>query len=183
MRLTLFTDYSLRALLVLATRTESLVTIDDLADVYGISRTHLMKVTQALGKSGWVDTVRGRNGGMRLAIHPSELKLGIVIRRLETDFALVECFGENNECVLTGGCELAAVLAKAMQAFLKELDSYSLADVANSSPALMTLPLWHEVTWRSRVKQPSMEITPQSVQAFLAEPGAKVNSTRKTTTA
>jgi len=173
MRLTLFTDYSLRALLVLATRTESLVTIDDLANVYGISRTHLMKVTQMLGRSGWVDTVRGRNGGMRLAVHPSKLKLGTLIRHLETDFALVECFGENNQCVLTGGCELAAVLAKAMQAFLEELDRYSLADVANASPALMTLPLWQEVTWQPRVKQPSIEVTPDTARALLAEPATK----------
>ncbi|MDB5827347.1 MAG: Rrf2 family transcriptional regulator [Variovorax sp.] len=177
MRLTLFTDYSLRVLMVLATRTESLVTIDDLANVYGISRAHLMKVTHTLGKSGWVDTVRGRNGGMRLAVHPSTLKLGTVIRFLETDFALVECFGENNQCVLTGGCELAAVLAKAMQLFLEELDRYSMADVANASPALMALPLWQEVTWQPRVKQPSLKVTPDTAGALLAEAPAKVPKT------
>lgn len=181
MRLTLFTDYSLRVLLALATRTESLVTIGDLAHVYGISQAHLMKVTHMLGKSGWVDTVRGRNGGMRLAMHPSKLKLGTVIRHLETDFALVECFGENNRCVLTGGCELAAVLARAMQAFLEELDRYSLADVANASPALMTLPLWQEVTWHSPVKQPSIEVTPDTAEALLAETPAK--PTRRSTKA
>ncbi|MDM0108797.1 Rrf2 family transcriptional regulator [Variovorax sp. J22R24] len=94
MRLTLFTDYSLRVLPVLATRTESLVTIGDLADVYGISHAHLTKVTHLLGKSGWVDTVRGRHGGMRLSVHPSRLKLGTtLIRHFETDVALVECFG------------------------------------------------------------------------------------------
>lgn len=170
MRLTLFTDYSLRVLLVLATRTESLVTIDDLASAYGISRAHLTKVTHTLGKSGWVDTVRGRNGGMRLAVRPSELKLGTIVRFLETDFALVECFAEDNQCVLTGGCELAAVLAKAMQLFLEELDRYSLADVASASPALMTLPLWQQVTWQPRVKEPSIEVTPDTAQALLAEP-------------
>ena len=179
MRLTLFTDYSLRALLVLATRTESLVTIDDLANVYGISRAHLMKVTHMLGKSGWVDTVRGRNGGMRLAVDPSKLMLGAVVRRLETDFALVECFGDSNQCVLTGGCELAAVLAQAMQAFLRELDRYSLAEIANSSPALMTLPLWQEVTWQARAKQPSIAVTPETAAALLSEPTANAGLARK----
>ena len=84
MRLTLFTDYSLRVLLVLATRTESLVTIADLSKAFDISHAHLMKVTHMLGKSGWVETVRGRNGGMRLSMHPSKLKLGSVVRHLET---------------------------------------------------------------------------------------------------
>ncbi|WP_213958847.1 Rrf2 family transcriptional regulator [Variovorax sp. dw_954] len=170
MRLTLFTDYSLRVLLVLATRTESLVTIAELSKAFDISHAHLMKVTHMLGKSGWVDTVRGRNGGMRLSAHPSKLKLGTIVRHLETDFALVECFGENNRCVLTGGCELAAVLAHAMQAFLAELDRYSLADIASSSPALMELPLWQEVTWQARVKRPTLEVVPGVADALLSEP-------------
>ncbi|MEJ8852594.1 Rrf2 family transcriptional regulator [Variovorax rhizosphaerae] len=170
MRLTLFTDYSLRVLLVLATRTESLVTIADLSKAFDISYAHLMKVTHMLGKSGWVETVRGRNGGMRLSMHPSKLKLGSIVRHLETDFALVECFGEDNRCVLTGGCELAAVLARAMQAFLDELDRYSLADIANGSPALMVLPLWQEVTWQRRMTRPSIEVVPAVAQALLSEP-------------
>jgi Rrf2 family transcriptional regulator, nitric oxide-sensitive transcriptional repressor len=179
MRLTLFTDYSLRVLLVLATRTESLVTIADLAKAFDISHAHLMKVTHMLGKSGWVDTVRGRNGGMRLSAHPSTLKVGSIVRHLETDFALVECFGENNQCVLTGGCELAAVLARAMKAFLDELDRYSLADVANASPALMELPLWQQVTWQPRVKRPSLEVLPAVVQALFSEPLPKRGKTRR----
>lgn len=170
MRLTLFTDYSLRVLMVLATRTEALVTIADLAGAFDISQAHLMKVTHMLGKSGWVETVRGRNGGMRLSQPPSQLKLGTVIRRLETDFAVVECFGDNNRCVLTGGCELAAVLARAMQAFLGELDRYSLADVANGSSALMGLPLWQAVTWEKQAARPSIEVTPGLAQALLSEP-------------
>ena len=173
MRLTLFTDYSLRVLLVLATRTESLVTIADLSKAFDISHAHLMKVTHMLGKSGWVDTVRGRNGGMRLSMHPSKISVGTVVRRLETDFALVECFGENNHCVLTGGCELAALLAKAMQAFLAELDRYTLADVANGSPALLALPLWQEITWAKPVKRPSIEIVPSVAEALLSEPPAR----------
>lgn len=170
MRLTLFTDYSLRVLLVLATRTESLVTIADFSKVYGISNAHLMKVTHVLGKSGWVDTVRGRNGGMRLAMPPSKIMIGSVVRHLETDFALVECFGADNHCVLTGGCELAALLAKAMKAFLDELDRYSLADLAKGSPALMSLPLWQEITWQAPMKRPSIEVVPAVADALLSEP-------------
>lgn len=85
MRLTLFTDFSLRVLLVLATRTDSLVTIADLAKGFDISNAHLMKVTHVLGKSGWVETVRGRNGGMRLSVRPSTLKIGTIVRYLETE--------------------------------------------------------------------------------------------------
>ncbi|MEJ8852393.1 Rrf2 family transcriptional regulator [Variovorax rhizosphaerae] len=166
----MFTDYSLRVLLVLATRTESLVTIADLSKAFDISHAHLMKVTHMLGKSGWVDTVRGRNGGMRLSIHPSKLKIGTVVRHLESDFAVVECFAEDNRCVLAGGCELAAVLARATQAFLDELDRYSLADLANASPALMVLPLWQQVTWQQRVSHPSIEVVPGVADALLSEP-------------
>lgn len=149
MRLTVFTDYSLRVLLVLASRTEALVTIADITEAFGISQAHLMKVTQALGKTGWVDTVRGRNGGMRLAADPRKLSLGEVVRRLEADFALVECLGEDNHCVLTGGCGLEAALKQATEAFLRELDRYSIADLVNTSPALAHLALWQPITWNA----------------------------------
>ncbi len=149
MRLTVFTDYSLRVLLVLASRTEALVTIADITEAFGISQAHLMKVTQALGKTGWVDTVRGRNGGMRLAADPRKLSLGEVVRRLEADFALVECLGEDNHCVLTGGCGLEAALRQATEVFLRELDRYSIADLVNTSPALAQLALWQPITWNA----------------------------------
>jgi len=148
MRLTVFTDYALRVLLVLASRTESLVTISDVSGAFGISDAHLMKVAQALGKTGWVDTVRGRNGGMRLAVDPRQLRLGQVVQKLENDFALVECFGEANHCVLTGGCGLQQAIALAMQAFLAELDRYTLADLVDASPKLAALPMWQALTWQ-----------------------------------
>ncbi|MBV8379202.1 MAG: Rrf2 family transcriptional regulator [Paucibacter sp.] len=148
MRLTAFTDYALRVLLVLASRTESLVTISDISGAFGISDAHLMKVAHALGKTGWVDTVRGRNGGMRLAVDPRKLRLGQVVQKLEADFALVECFGADNHCVLTGGCGLQQAIAQAMQAFLTELDRYTLADLVNASPKLAALPMWQALTWR-----------------------------------
>src|SRR3569833_934543 len=136
MRLTMFSDYALRVLLVLATRTDALVTIAEVSQAFDISEAHLTKVAHVLGKTGWFVLVRGRNGGMRLAVAPKTLKLGEVVRRLEADFALVECFGAVNRCVLTGGCGLERALELALQAFFAELDRYSLADLANASPAL-----------------------------------------------
>jgi Rrf2 family nitric oxide-sensitive transcriptional repressor len=147
MRLTVFTDYALRMLLVLASRTEELVTISDIASAFGISHAHLMKVTHVLGKTGWVETVRGRSGGMRLATDPRKLKLGEVISRLEEDFALVECMGEDNRCVLTGGCGLEVALKLAMKNFFAELDRYSLAELVDTSPALAGLSMWQTITW------------------------------------
>jgi len=149
MRLTVFSDYALRVLLVLASRSDALVTIGDISSAFGISDAHLMKVTHVLGKTGWVETVRGRNGGMRLAADPRKLRLGEVVRALETDFALVECLGEANQCVLTGGCGLEQAMLSARQAFLKELDRYTLAELVDTSPALAALPLWQPITWRT----------------------------------
>ena len=92
MRLTDYTDYSLRVLLYLAVRSEGLATIQDISDAYGISKNHLMKVVQRLAELGWVETVRGRNGGLRLYEHSSSLTIGEVVRAAENDFALVACF-------------------------------------------------------------------------------------------
>jgi len=147
MRLTVFTDYSLRVLLVLASRTEELVTISDIAAAFGISHAHLMKITHALGKTGWVETVRGRNGGMRLATDPRKLKLGDIVRDLEEDFALVECMGEIDHCALTGGCGLEAALKIAMESFFRDLNRYTLADLVDTSPALSGLAMWQPITW------------------------------------
>jgi Rrf2 family nitric oxide-sensitive transcriptional repressor len=155
MRLTVFSDYALRVLLVLASRTQALVTITDISSAFDISDAHLMKVAHVLGKTDWVDTVRGRNGGMRLAVDPRALKLGAVVRRLEADFALVECFGDDNRCVLTGACGLQQALALAMAAFFAELDRYTLADLVDASPALAGLALWQPMTWKPpRARRP-----------------------------
>ena len=164
MRLTMFSDFALRVLLVLATRTDSLVTITDIASAFEISDAHLTKVVHVLGKTGWVETVRGRNGGMRLAVDPRTLRLGEVVRRLETDFALVECFGTANRCVLTGGCGLERALEIALEAFFTELDRYTLADLVATSPALNALPLWQPLTLRagSRVAPPARKRTARS---------------------
>ncbi len=150
MRLTAFTDYGLRVLMVLASRSENLVTIADISNAYEISEAHLMKVTHVLGRTGWVETVRGRNGGMRLTGNPRALKLDTIVRRLETDFALVECLGEDNRCMLTGACALEHALVRATEAFFRELGRYSLADLVSGSPGLDVLDLWQPLTRQSR---------------------------------
>lgn len=145
MRLTVFTDYALRVLLVLASRTDALTTIADISSSFGISQAHLMKVTHVLGKTDWVETVRGRNGGMRLATDPRRLVLADVVRQLESDFALVECQAAENTCVLTGGCGLERALAQARDAFFRELERYTLADLVKASPALGELAMWQPI--------------------------------------
>jgi Rrf2 family transcriptional regulator, nitric oxide-sensitive transcriptional repressor len=150
MRLTVFTDYSLRALMVLASRTQELVTIADIAAAFDISYAHLMKVTHTLGKTGWVETVRGRSGGMRLAADPRKLRLGDVVRTLEEDFALVECMGDHNRCILTGACGLESAIKLALDNFFRELNRYTLAELVATSPSLMDLPMWQTVTWKGK---------------------------------
>ena len=99
MRLTTMTDYSLRLLMYVAQRPERLCTIAEVARAYDISEAHLMKVTHQLGLGGWVETVRGKGGGMRLAALPAEINLGAVVRSIEPDFFLVDCLGSDAVCV------------------------------------------------------------------------------------
>jgi Rrf2 family nitric oxide-sensitive transcriptional repressor len=130
MRLTQYTDYALRTLILLGLKGETLATIAEIAERYGISENHLMKLVHALGRMGYVETMRGRNGGLRLARSPAEIRLGEVVRRTESDFALVECFDAGrNGCPITGSCVLESVLAEALQSFMRVLDAYTLADL------------------------------------------------------
>lgn len=129
MRLTLMTDYALRLLMYVAQHPARLCTISEVAQAYDISKAHLMKVTHQLGLQGWIETVRGKGGGMRLAHVPRDINLGAVVRSMEPDFALVECFATGSQCVLTGHCRLAGVLDGALQDFLAHVDGFSLADL------------------------------------------------------
>jgi Rrf2 family transcriptional regulator, nitric oxide-sensitive transcriptional repressor len=129
MRLTMMTDFALRLLIHVAQHPGRLCTISEVASAHRISETHLMKITHQLALSGWLETVRGRGGGMRLAARPQDVNLGALVRSVEPDFSLVECFGENSACVLTGNCRLAGILDGALQAFLRQLDGYTLADL------------------------------------------------------
>jgi len=129
MRLTMMTDYAMRLLMYVAQRPDRLCTIAEVARAYDISEAHLMKVTHQLGLAGWIETVRGKGGGMRLAHRPEDINVGAVVRRMESDFQITECFGAANRCSLTGTCGLTGVLNEALQAFLERLDAHTLADV------------------------------------------------------
>lgn len=130
MRLTDYTDYALRTLMYLGAQRERLVTIQEVATVYGISKNHLTKVVHRLGVAGLVITVRGRSGGIRLGRAPASITLGAVVRLTEPDFTMVECFDEaRNGCTLSPACLLRHVLGRATSAYLQELDRVSLASV------------------------------------------------------
>jgi Rrf2 family nitric oxide-sensitive transcriptional repressor len=130
MKLTAYTDYTLRTLMHLGLNRERLVTIQDIAQLHGISKNHLMKVVHQLGLSGVVETVRGRHGGLRLACEPAAVNIGVVVRGTETDFFMAECFErENNSCAYAPACALKKILGKATAAFLQVLDGVTLADL------------------------------------------------------
>jgi Rrf2 family nitric oxide-sensitive transcriptional repressor len=135
MRLTSFTDYSLRTLLYLAANRDRLVTIQDIADLHVISKNHLMKVVYQLGLAGLVETVRGRNGGLRLGKEPKDINIGALVRSTETDFFMAECFDRATDtCPLTPNCKLKHTLNDATQAFLNVLDQQTLADMLPADP-------------------------------------------------
>jgi len=129
MRLTQYTDYSLRVLIFLALNEDRRCTIREISDAYGISRNHLMKVVQQLASEGFIDSMRGVGGGLSLAREPAELNVGSIVRVMEPDLGLVECMRPGNECVITPACALADMLIVARRAFLEALDGYSLADI------------------------------------------------------
>lgn len=134
MRLTQHSDYAMRLLMYVGRHPERLCTIAEVARAYGISEPHLMKVTHRLSQHGWLETIRGKNGGMRLAKPPTEIVLGAVVRDTETDLAVVECLGDNNRCSLAGGCGLTGIVQGALQAFLNHLDQFTLADILHTTP-------------------------------------------------
>jgi Rrf2 family nitric oxide-sensitive transcriptional repressor len=130
MQLTKFSDYALRVLLFAHAAGDRLVTIEEIAAAYRISRAHLMKVVNALTRAGFLTPVRGRSGGVRLAKPADKIVLGAVVRATEPNFALVECFSTGNQCMITGCCRLPSVLGEALDAFLCVLDQHTLASVA-----------------------------------------------------
>ena len=129
MRLTTLTDYAMRLLIYVGQHPERLCTIAEVAQMHGISEPHLMKVTHRLSQTGWLETVRGKHGGMRLAKPAQEIRLGDVVRDTENDLTLVECFAGGSHCLLVGQCRLAGILQSALTQFLVHLDQYTLADI------------------------------------------------------
>jgi Rrf2 family nitric oxide-sensitive transcriptional repressor len=129
MRLTTYTDYTLRVLIRLAMQPDRLTTIADIANDYEISENHLTKVVHQLGVAGYVETVRGRNGGIRLLKRPGDINIGEIVRRAEPDFDLVPCFTDSSACPIEPACVLKDALAGARDAFLTALERYTLADL------------------------------------------------------
>lgn len=133
MKLTLYTDYSLRVLLYLAYKGGETATISELADFYKISRNHLVKVVHELGKSGYISTTRGKGGGMRLAQLPEEIRISEVVRKTEPDLDLLECFNPGtDQCTISKTCNLKSILFEARASFMSVLDKYTLADAAKA---------------------------------------------------
>lgn len=136
MRLTDYTDYTLRVLMFCALNPERSVTIAELADSHAVSKNHLMKIVNDLARQGLLQTTRGRGGGLRLLKPAEEIRIGDVVRQTETDFRLVECFDPaHDSCTLTPNCQLKGVFGKALQSYLAELDKVTLADVTRANPA------------------------------------------------
>ncbi|HEX5006732.1 MAG TPA: Rrf2 family transcriptional regulator [Hyphomonadaceae bacterium] len=138
MRLNLQSDYSLRLLMHLAANPDRLVTIAEVASRFRISQNHLMKVAHLLGREGLIETLRGRAGGLRLALAPDRIRVGDVVRRMEGDIRIVECFSSESGCLISGACRLKGALHEALDAFLNVLDRYTLADLTKS-PRLRAL--------------------------------------------
>jgi len=137
MRLTTYTDYALRVLIYLGLKGDKLATIREIAERFQISKNHLMKIVHNLGKDGYIETIRGRHGGLRLARPPKAINIGEITRRYEEDLRIVECFDrKSNTCLIAGSCGLASHLDEALKAFLSVLDAKTLADILKGSPGL-----------------------------------------------
>lgn len=140
MRLTAYTDYSLRVLMYLALKGDTRATIQEISDCYEISKNHLMKIVQELSHEGLLETTRGKSGGIQLAKPPEEICVGDVIRMTEPDFRIVECFGSGEAgCRIQGSCILTTALDEALGAFLEVLDGYTLADLIKPKRKLRRL--------------------------------------------
>ena len=132
MKLTAFTDYSLRVLMYLATEPAERATIARIASAFEVSENHMVKVVHFLGKQGWLHNVRGKGGGLQLALAPERISIGQVVRHTEGDALVAECFGDRSACRLTGSCRLEGVLRQAVTAFYAVLDRYTLQDMVSN---------------------------------------------------
>lgn len=139
MQLTQYTDYSLRVLIYLGLRPDTLSTISEISDRYQVSRNHLVKVVHELGKLGYIETIRGKGGGIRLMVAPEDISIGEVVRNMEGNLKIVECFASDSACVITPNCRLRGVLREALRSFLGVLDQYTLKDVLVNQEKMKTL--------------------------------------------
>ena len=131
MQLTRYTDYALRVLIYLAYKDEELSTINEVSQIYGVSENHLMKIVHQLAKLGYVTTLRGKGGGLKLGRRPEQIRIGDVVRDTEETLDVVECLAENyaGACRLFSNCKLKTVLSDAQRAFFDSLDQYTLKDL------------------------------------------------------
>jgi len=137
MRLTTFSDYTLRVLIYLGVHDKEIATVGQIAEAYGISANHLMKVVHYLAQGGYIETARGKGGGMRLGLAPEKINLGEVMRGTEDNRTLVECFDrDSSDCRIESACVLRGVLGQALDAFFRSLDAYTLADLLAPKPRL-----------------------------------------------
>jgi Rrf2 family transcriptional regulator, nitric oxide-sensitive transcriptional repressor len=139
MRLTLHTDYALRVLMFAAAKGDALSTIPEIVKQFEISRGHVMKVVHRLGQRGYLETLRGRNGGIRLARRPGQINVGAVVRDMEEQLAVLGCLESDGYCRIQQCCVLKIALRDATNAFLATLDGYTLADLVRPRRALARL--------------------------------------------
>jgi len=139
MRLTTMSDYAMRLLMYVGQHPDRLCTIAEVARAYDISEAHLTKITHQLSLAGWLETVRGKGGGMRLATMPQAIVLGAVVRSIEPDFNVVECLTHDTNCQLANSCHLTGIINGALQSFMQYLDRYTLADLLISTKTLAPL--------------------------------------------
>lgn len=155
MQLTRFTDYSLRVLIYLGLRQDRLATINEIATTFGISENHLMKVVHRLGTQGYIETIRGKGGGMRLARHPESINIGEVVRHTEENMDLAECFGSGgSDCFLLPGCVLKTALTEARRSFLTTLDRYHLSDLLVNQKAPSSMVALTKLRGRTKKASP-----------------------------
>jgi len=146
MKLTQYSDLGLRLLMYLAMRHDETVTIQEVSIRFEVSKNHLVKISHQLTKSGLIESIRGRNGGVRLAKAPASIDVEEALRATEDNFDLVECFSENNHCVITDVCKLSGVLDNAREAFFGVLRQVTLADLVRNKRTLekSLIPLPHK---------------------------------------
>jgi Rrf2 family transcriptional regulator, nitric oxide-sensitive transcriptional repressor len=140
-RLTLQTDFALRVLIQVGLNDGKRTTINDIAQTFGISKAHLMKVVNDLGRKGYLDTVRGRNGGIRLMRKPRDINIGQVVRDTENQLGVVGCLERNGYCPIERVCVLRGVMRNATEAFLAVLDAHTLADLIKPQRVLSSILL------------------------------------------
>ena len=138
MQLTRFTDYSLRALMYLGNTPEKVCTVKEIAEFYAVSQNHMVKIVHNLSKLGYIQSSKGKGGGIKLLITPDKINLKGLVMQLEPNLYLVECFDlPNNRCSISNNCKLKQILHKSLGAFLEVLDQYTLEDICSGRARLV----------------------------------------------